>query len=382
MELKKGYKQTEVGIIPEDWEVKTLSDLTLTLASGVSSTNSQLNGSIPVYGSTGVIGYRRTPDYKGERILVARVGANAGKVHKVNGAFCVSDNTLIINLQPAVNFQFVHDRLCFANLNLLTFGSGQPLITGTQLKQIQIPLPPTLAEQTAIATVLSDTDDLISSLERLIAKKQAIKQGAMQELLKPKEGWITKKLGEVAEIVTGSTPATNVRSNYGNEYLFVGPGDLGNKWVRKSEKSLSEIGFQMSRKIPYKSILFTCIGSTIGKCSMASKELTTNQQINSILPNSAYNSDYLYYQLGLMAPMIKSSAGEQAVPLINKTEFSLIRIPLPPIIAEQVAIAETLSNMDADIQALSTKLQKLKSVKQGMMQELLTGKTRLVKQTA
>ena len=190
--------------------------------------------------------------------------------------------------------------------------------------------------------------------------------------------WEVKKLGEFSEVKTGSTPPTNDRSNYGDEYFFVSPADLGKgKYIVETEKKLSSKGFGISRVYPKNSILFTCIGSTIGKSGIAKMELTSNQQINAILPNENYITDFVFYSLSFLTPKIKASASEQAVPLINKTEFETTLIPLPPTLAEQTAIATALSDADALISQLEKLIAKKRAIKQGAMQDLLTGKKRL-----
>ncbi|BBO18768.1 restriction endonuclease subunit S [Candidatus Brocadia pituitae] len=181
-EKKKDYKQTEVGIIPSDWDVKKLGSISSLIASGKSDTKPS-NGIYPIYGSTGIIGLSNKYDYEGEKFLVARVGANAGTVNWVNGKYCVSDNTLMVQLKNDVCFLYAVFFLRLFNLNKLVFGSGQPLITGSQLKQLLIPIPSTKIEQTAIAQVLSDMDAEIEALEKKLVKYKMIKQGMMQELL-------------------------------------------------------------------------------------------------------------------------------------------------------------------------------------------------------
>jgi len=108
--------------------------------------------------------------------------------------------------------------------------------------------------------------------------------------------WNVQKLTNIAEICTGSTPPTSDQNNYGDDYYFVSPADLGKgRIILNAEKKLSLKGFNLSRKYPKNSILFTCIGSTIGKSGIADIELTSNQQINAIFPNNTFDSDYLYY---------------------------------------------------------------------------------------
>ena len=106
-EIAAGYKQTEVGVIPEDWNVKKLDTYSISIASGKSNTTTCFGSEFPIYGSTGIIGYSLKSDYKGDKILVARVGANAGAVYCVDGEYCISDNTLMVQLKYEVNFSFI-----------------------------------------------------------------------------------------------------------------------------------------------------------------------------------------------------------------------------------------------------------------------------------
>ena len=165
----------------EGWSVKKLGDVCISISSGKSNTNSN-NGNYPIYGSTGIIGCKNTFDYEGTKILVARVGANAGTVNKVFDKYCVSDNTLMITLKPNIDIDFIFFKLIVFQLNSLVFGSGQPLITGGQLKNIEIGLPK-YEEQTRIATILSDMDAEIAVLEKKLEKYRAVKAGMMQNLL-------------------------------------------------------------------------------------------------------------------------------------------------------------------------------------------------------
>ena len=191
------------------------------------------------------------------------------------------------------------------------------------------------------------------------------------------EEWDVKRLCNFASVATGSTPPTSDATNYGEDFLFVSPVDMGEaKLITRTEKKLSPKGFSMSRKFPRGSILFVCIGSTIGKCGIASTELTSNQQINAIFPSPIFSEDYLYYAMAAASPRVRALAGEQAVPLVNKTQFSETYVPLPPL-PEQRAIAQALSDVDALLATLDQVIAKKRDLKQAAMQQLLTGQARL-----
>lgn len=287
---------------------------------------------------------------------------------------------------PAYIYQHTKTKAFRAKLEMDMVGTaGHKRVPLSALQNYVLPVKHTKNEQKAIAKALSDVDELIISLEKLIAKKWDIKTATMQQLLTGKkclsgfgEEWREYAIEEIAEVITGSTPPTNNKSNYGDEYLFVSPADIANKkLIETTIKKLSKSGFSISRVMPRGSVLFTCIGSTIGKLGIANIDLTSNQQINAILPNDKFSSDFLYYLLALLAPQIRAIASEQAVPMINKSEFSEIKIYMPKL-DEQEAISLILSDIDEEVEALCIRLNKTKAIKQGMMQELLTGRTRLI----
>lgn len=191
------------------------------------------------------------------------------------------------------------------------------------------------------------------------------------------DGWTIAPVGSVGAVVTGSTPPTSDRSNYGRRYLFASPADLGgSKYIRLTGKMLSQRGFARSRRVPSGSTLFVCIGSTIGKVGLAAQDLATNQQINAIVPSTRVDAEYLYYAASTLSLFVRKRASEQAVPLVNKSEFSAFEIPLPPK-GEQRSIAHVLSDADDLIATLERMIAKKQAIQHGMMQQLLTGKIRL-----
>ncbi|RRT91440.1 restriction endonuclease subunit S [Empedobacter falsenii] len=176
------------------------------------------------------------------------------------------------------------------------------------------------------------------------------------------EEWETKKLGEIGEIVTGSTPPTNDESYYGGEHLFVSPADIQtNRYVNNSKTTLTLKGFRKGRKIKKGSSLFVCIGSTIGKVAQASEDCVTNQQINSIV-SLEHNADFVFSLLEFSSKKIKLLSAEQAVPIINKTTFSNVQINIPSL-SEQAKIASFLSIIDKRIQTQNKIIKELKTLK-------------------
>jgi len=361
-----GYKQTEVGVIPEDWEVKSLGELTTTVASGCSKSNATY-GNYAVHGSTGVIGYSNTSEYKGDAVLVARVGANAGKLNIVSGEYGVTDNTIIVRFGSGSCLPFFWRQMESKNLNRLVFGSGQPLITGTQLKALAVCVPP-LSEQRAIATALSDVDALLAAQDKLIAKKRDIKQATMQQLLTGKQRlpgfsseWKVKRLGDVVEIRKGQL-ITEKDAVAGDVPVIAGgkkPAYFHNQPNRTG-----------------KTITVSASGASAGYLAFFDTPIFASD-CSTISEGVTYSIEFMYYQLLLNQEVIYKAQTGGAQPHIHAVDLMPLEVGSPSI-AEQTAIAAVLSDMDADLAALEQQRDKTRAVKQGMMQELLTGRIRLV----
>ena len=184
------------------------------------------------------------------------------------------------------------------------------------------------------------------------------------------DDWEQRKLYEISEIITGSTPKTTDKANYDGDYLFVSPADIQeNRYVSDTITKLSKKGFETGRKITKNSILFVSIGSTIGKIGQATKELVTNQQINSVVTNNENDSDFLYASLVKDSEKIKKLAATQAVPIINKTSFSNTILFVPKI-EEQQRIGAVFKILDDTINLHQRKLEQLQSMKDGFLQKM------------
>jgi type I restriction enzyme S subunit len=405
MEVKKGYKQTEVGVIPEDWNVIPIGKIFefkngLNKAKGYFGKGTPIVNYMDVFNNPGL--FKQDVDGKVTLTVdeIRNYQVKKGDVFFTRTSETVDEigmsSVLLENITDAVFSGFVlrgrpkndildllYKQYCFGSKEVrkqicsTSSYTTRALTNGKLLSNVYIAVPPTKAEQTAITAALSDGDALIQSLEKLIAKKRLIKQGAMQELLKPKEGWVVKKLGEVGEIVTGATPPTLVKEYWTGDIPWITPTDISaKKDISKSEREITKLGLTVIRKLPANTLLVTCIAS-IGKNSILRKEGACNQQINALIPNDNNDVEFFYYLIENNKQYLLSKAGITATNIISKKGFAEITFSIPSL-PEQTRIATILSDMDAEISALETKLAKYKQIKQGMMQNLLTGKIRLV----
>lgn len=270
---------------------------------------------------------------------------------------------------------------------LVAKGSTFVELTLASLRQLEIPVPKSELEQRAIATALTDVDALIAGLERLIAKKRDIKQAAMQQLLTGQTRlpgfsgeWSRRRLGELAEMGSGGTPPAGNPNYYGGAIPWVAISDMtqGGKFIERTERSLSDSGLANSaaQLFPAGTVLYAMYAS-LGECSIACMELCTSQAILGIRPRTGLVRDFLYYSLTSRKEFVKTLGQQGTQSNLNKGIVQSFEIHLPPP-KEQTAIATALSDMDADLSALESRLAKTRAIKQGMMQELLTGRTRLV----
>ncbi|MDP2095183.1 MAG: restriction endonuclease subunit S [Hydrogenophaga sp.] len=387
------YRQTEVGLIPSDWQTCRMDRCASSVSSGKSKPNNPF-GSHPVYGSTGVIGYTDTPEYEGGAILVARVGANAGTLNVVYGKYGVTDNTILLRLHEDIELSFVHRQLESKRLNLMAFGSGQPLITGSQLKALQLVMP-RVDEQRAIATALSDVEALIAGLERLYAKKRDIKQAAMQQLLTGQTRlpgfsgeWSDYLLGQLGTTYGGLVgkgkadfgqgtgryvPFVNVMANVRidcNALEAVNVADSENQ----NRVLLGDLLFNGSSETPEEVALCSLMTQAVDRLYLNS--FCFGFRLKPDVPTSAlFLTYFIRSQLG--RELMKSLAQGSTRYNLSKAALLRARLKLPGR-DEQTAIATVLSDMDSELSTLEARLAKTRAIKQGMMQELLTGRTRLV----
>lgn len=406
--VAEGYKNTEIGVIPKDWKVVHLNKVaTIVGGSTPSSFNkSYWNGNINWFTPTEVgeskyvyksirkitqLGYENCSAKilpVGTIILTTR--AVIGDLSILKEKACTNQGFQSFITNRLINNEYLYYRLAVLKNILLLNASGSTFleISLNKLRNIKIPLPP-LSEQNAIATALSDADALISATEKLIAKKKAIKQGAMQELLKPKEGWEEKSLGNLGFIKSSSVD----KIIHPNEtivnllnYMDVYKNILIDKSKISAITSANSIQCN-SMNLIKGDIVFTPTSETpndIGRASLIIEDLTKTvfsyhltrlRFYDDIIVNEL--KPYIFNSEQLRAYFTIRATGSTRF-VLKKADFEDAVISFPKSKSEQTRIATILSDMDAEISLLEQKLEKQKQIKQGMMQNLLTGKIRLL----
>ena len=375
-----GYKQTEVGVIPEDWSLRQLGDV-VTFLDGrrrpvKDADRAKMRGSIPYYGASGIVDYVNDYLFDEDLILLGEDGENilsrnCHLVFRISGKAWVNNHAHVLKPNPNVSIGFLTGYLESLNYERFNSGTAQPKLNKQTCVGIPVALPPTKAEQEAIAEALSDADALIESLEQLLVKKRRIKQGAMQELLTGKRRlpgfsgeWVVKQLGETAHIKTGSRNNQDKVEN--GEYPF---------FVRSA--TVERINCY---SLDCEAILVPGEGGIGSIFHYITGRFDVHQRVYAITqfsPDVSGKYVYLYMTVHFGAHAMQNSV-KATVDSLRLPTFQEFEIALPPTLEEQTAIATILSDLDAEIAALEEKLAKARNLKQGMMQELLTGRIRLV----
>ena len=188
--------------------------------------------------------------------------------------------------------------------------------------------------------------------------------------------WQEIKIGDTGRVITGSTPSTNNKYYWGKEYTWITPTDIDDRvFMYSSERKLSKQGFEISRQLPPGSVLITCIAS-IGKNCILGAVGSCNQQINAIIPSEEYDSRYIYYLMNFSKDTLENLAGITATKILNKKTFETIKLCVPEL-SEQQAIASVLSDFDEHIDNLSELIEKKKAIRDGALEDLVSGRTRL-----
>lgn len=407
--------QTEIGLLPEDWEVKKIGDF-FDFKNGLNKGKDFFGYGIPIVNYTDVYKNRslRTKDIKG-KVDLSREEINRYRTKRGDVFFTRTSETpeevgfasvLLDDIQDCVFSGFVlrarpkNDRLypeyCGYSFTTKNVRSSiiascsyttRALTNGTLLSAIQIPVPPT-TEQQNIASALSSIDKLIDDLGRTIQKKQRIREGAMEELLSGKkrlpgftEEWVEKKIGELGYFLGGGTPDTKNEKYWNGSIPWISSSDLHENDIINITKSrfinTDAIKNSATKLIPINSlVIITRVG--VGKVAVNSCELCTSQDFSSLIPCN----DYVFYLAYAILRLLRKKKEETQGTSIRGVDLGTLReydFSLPSDIHEQHAIADILTSMDDEISLLESERAKYEQIRSGMMEELLTGKKRLIK---
>ncbi len=387
--IKPGYKQTELGIIPEDWKIKKLGEVANIYGGGTPSTRDPeyWNGSVNWFTPTEV-GFKKYISSSLRKItkkgfekssakllpkesilLTTRAGIGDLGILLEEGCTNQGFQSFVVNRE--ISTEFLYYLLITIKKILIMNASGSTFleISSSKIKNIDI-IVPDYAEQSAIASVLSDTDALIKSLDKLVEKKKAIKQGAMQQLLTGKKRlpgykgeWKTQKLGQISEIKTGKKNNDDKLKD-GAYPFFVRSQTVEriNSYSYDGEAIL----------VPGEGNIGSIFHYIFGKFDYHQRVYKISDFHSDVNGKLIYFYMLQYFNLHAMKNSVKATVDSLRLPTFQ--EFEVL---LPPSKEEQNSIVKILSEMDLEIGELEQKLDKYKLIKQGMMQELLTGRIRL-----
>jgi type I restriction enzyme S subunit len=425
MEVKKGFKQTEIGVIPEDWGIVSLNSVTTLMTNGFVGVATRYyskndNGVLYIQGYNveentfnfhGIKyvteefhrAHMRSCLRSGDLLTVQTgdIGLTTIVPDSLAGSNC---HALIISrfdqkkVEPAFASFYLNSKPGRSRLRLIETGTTMKHLNVGDVLHFQIPLPPTLAEQQAIAGALSDADAWIESLEQLIAKKRQIKQGAMQKLLTGKRRlpgfsgeWEQCRVGDVIEkAFCGPSPTCEERNIHGEEWgvLKTTAMTWEHGWDWTKHKRLPEHYWnQPEIEVHTGDVVVTKAGPRhrVGVAAFVNyvpKRILVSGKMIGLRPNVNRALGFML-AAAISAPASQNFLDQRTTGMaesqVNFENSVLMGTPIwLPSISEQHEIVTTLFDMDTAIESLESELSKARQIKQGMMQELLTGRIRLI----
>jgi type I restriction enzyme S subunit len=417
-QLPKGYKQTEVGVIPEDWDVIRLAQLTSGIGDGIHSTpeyvkssgyhfingNNLVDGTILITDSTMCVSeaeWRKLrKDLSGYTILMSINGTIGNLAFYGGERIILGKSAAYLNVVPEISKEYIFYSLS----TTLTGKYFENELTGTTIRNLSlvslrntpIPIPREAVEQRAIAGALSDLDALIRALDSALAKKRDLKQAAMQQLLTGQKRlpgfhgeWEVKRLGDESALITKGTTPTSLGKDFkksGVNFIKVESMTPNGEFIKDKFGFIDgETHNLLKRSQLQDGDLLISIAGALGRTGIVNKDIlpaNTNQafSIVRLKNNSGINIQFIYYLLRMEKTKkhIEGISVQGALANLSLQNIADLAIECPSLL-EQTAIAEVLSDMDAELAALEQRRDKTRVLKQGMMQELLTGRVRLTK---
>lgn len=332
----------------------------------------------------------RATVFPSDSIVFAKIGAAIflERRRMLSVESCIDNNMMAFTLNDRRSCRkFFYYLLLSVRLGQFASTTALPSLSESQLAEIVVPIPPP-SEQRQIASVLSGIDDLIRSIELLISKKNAVKHAAMEQLLTGairipsfNVDWETVTLGEIVEIKSGSTPSTQNSTYWNGTIPWCTATDITSnpsKYLVGTKRMITQVALSVSSMnlLPTGTILL-CSRATIGELKIATSPVSSSQALKAIVCHDRVLNEFLYYRLKMLKPYLIEKATGSTFLEIGKDALCAIQIQLPPH-DEQSVIAEMLSDMDSEISAIEKLCRKVCAIKEGMMQQLLTGRLRLI----
>ncbi len=415
-DLPEGFKMTELGPLPEEWEVVRLGDVAEVSSGGSAPQGDEyFEGSKPFVRVSHIdnedytikrydlISDKAIQDYRLKlfpkgTIVFPKSGATIYLEKRAMlpmDAYVVSHLCTVLSKREDLSQYFLFYVL--RNLKLAKEkADGYPTLNISEIKQILIPLPP-LSEQKKIAAILSAVQEAKEKTEAVISATRDLKKSMMSYLFTygpvplpeaenvqlketevgmiPEE-WEVVRLGDVGNVVTGNTPSKRNKEYWENgEIDFIKPPDLQNRTIITFSEKLSDKAINKARIVKEGSVLVSCIGN-IGRVGFALKPVAFNQQINAIIANDKICNEFLFYVLQAQQKQIENLASFTTVPIVNKAKFVTVKLPLPPL-SEQKKIASILSAIDQKIEAEEDKKKALEDLFKTLLHNLMTAKIRV-----
>ncbi|GAA8365110.1 restriction endonuclease subunit S [Helicobacter pylori] len=319
--------------------------------------------------------------------LIMSMCATIGKPIITKIDTCIHDGFVVFE-NPKIDLNYLYYFLCYIEKEWLESGQqgSQVNLNVDLIKNKEVFCPKDLNEQIAIANILSDVDRYLYSLDALILKKESVKKALSFELLSQRkrlkgfnQNWQKVRLGDIAEIIGGGTPSTQITSFWNGSINWFTPTEIGiTKYVYKSQRTITPLGLKKSsaKLLPIGTILLTSRAS-IGDCAILKVVATTNQGFQSLIPLEKINNEFLYYLiLTLKNKLLKLASGSTFLE-VSPNKIKNLLIPLPPL-NEQIAIANILSALDHEIISLKNKKRQFENIKKALNHDLMSAKIRVL----
>jgi type I restriction enzyme S subunit len=393
--IETKFKQTEIGLIPEDWNVYKISDIASVTTGSRNTQDRCPGGKYPFYVRSQEIERINSYSFDTEGVITAGDGVGTGKVyHYVNGKFELHQRAYLIyafnGISPKYFYKYFSQNF-YERVSSMTAKSSVDSVRKEMITDMQIAVPQSLAEQQRIASALTSIDNLLSSLDKLIAKKRDIKQGAMQQLLTGKtrlkgftEPWVKYKIDDLFDIGNGYTPSKANPAFWNNGTIpWFRMEDIrtNGRILRDSIQHVTPAAVKSSGLFPAFSIILSTT-ATIGEHALLIADSLANQRFSFLIRKLNRCSDidiwYFFYHCFILGDWCRANINDGGLMAVNINDLKNYTFEVPSTLKEQQAIASVLSSIDNEIAALEAKRKKYEAVKQGMMQQLLTGKIRLL----